>query len=175
MAMLNILPECYVDTKVAEIITRSSEKYNHQHGCGQIANLLKKRLKDSVALGIIDEDKNKGPIANYFLEFDEIKSENRLILKKHRERKQYLILICPEMEEWLLINANAVNVDPLSFNLPLKMKGLKQITKTQNIDSDLHFYQFIKYLVNKNSPGIVTLRNWIEAFKQGVLEDIFIP
>jgi hypothetical protein len=38
MAMLNILPECYVDTKVTEIITRSSEKYNHQHGCGQIAN-----------------------------------------------------------------------------------------------------------------------------------------
>ena len=165
MAVLNILPECYVDTKVAEIITRSSEKYNHQHGCGQIANLLRKRLKDSVALGIIDEDKNKGPIANYFLEFDEIKSENGLILKKHRERRQYLILICPEIERWLLMNANSVHLNPADFNLPADLRGFKQITKTQNIDSNLEFYKFIKDIINRNSVGMITLRNWINEFK----------
>jgi hypothetical protein len=79
------------------------------------------------------------------------------------------------MEQWLLANANAVNIDPLSFNLPYNMKGFKQITKTQDIDLNPHFYQFIKHLTNKNSPGIVTLRNWIEAFKQGTIEDIPIP
>ena len=67
MAMLNILPECYVDTKVAEIVSRSSEKFNHQHGCGQIAYQLKNKLKNIIALGIIDEDKNKGPLRNIFL------------------------------------------------------------------------------------------------------------
>jgi hypothetical protein len=174
MEMLNILPECYVDTKVAEIITRSSEKYNHQHGCGQIANLLKKRLKDTVALGIIDEDKNKGPIANYFLEFDEIKSENDLILKKHRERKQYLILICPEIEKWLLMNANSVHLDPLHFNLPSDLSGFKQITKTQNIDSNPDFSRFIKSLINKNAAGIITLRNWINDFKNNTLDNSWL-
>lgn len=172
MAMLNILPECYVDTKVAEIVTRSSEKYNHQHGCGQIANQLKNRLKDIVALGIIDEDKNKGPVAKYFLEFEEIKNENNLILKKHRDRKQYLILICPEIEVWLLSNANAVSVDPISFGLPSELKGFKQITKTQSIDLNIGFYQFIKNLMDKSSPGIVTLQSWIEAFKNDVFENI---
>ena len=88
MAMLNILPECYVDTKVAEIVSRSSEKFNHQHGCGQIAHQLKNKLKNIIALGIIDEDKNKGPVAKYFLEFEEVKSENGLIFKKHRKRKR---------------------------------------------------------------------------------------
>jgi len=73
MTALNILPECYVDTKVVEIITYVSKKYNHQHGCGQIANLLKNRLKNNIALGIVDEDKNKGPVSNYFLEFEKIK------------------------------------------------------------------------------------------------------
>ena len=174
MGMLNILPECYVDTKVAEIITRSSEKYNHQHGCGQIANLLKKRLKDSVALGIIDEDKNKGPIANYFLEFDEIKYENSFILKKHRERKQYLILVCPEIERWLLMNANSVHLNPPDFNLPTDLRGFKQITKTQNIDSNLDFYQFIKELINKNAPGIVTLINWISGFKNNTIGNLLL-
>ncbi len=132
MAMLNILPECYVDTKVAEIVSRSFEKFNHQHGCGQIAFQLKTRLKDIIALGIIDEDKNKGPVAKYFLEFEEIRSESGLILKKHRERKQYLILICPEIEEWLLWNANSVQADLSVFNLPQNLKGFKQMTKTQD-------------------------------------------
>lgn len=168
MAMLNILPECFVDTKVAEIITQSSEKYNHQHGCGQIANLLKKRLKDTVALGIIDEDKNKGPIANYFLEFENIKFENDLILKKHREKKQYLILICPEIEKWLLKNAISVHVNPSDFNLPHDLHGFKQITKTKNIDSNLEFYQFIKELINNNSAGLITLRNWIREFNNNI-------
>ncbi|HUZ58151.1 MAG TPA: hypothetical protein VMU83_05165 [Hanamia sp.] len=172
MAVLNILPECYVDTKVAEIITRSSEKYNHQHGCGQIANLLKRRLKDTVALGIIDEDKNKGPIANYFLEFDEIKSENDLILKKHKDRKQYLILICPEIEKWLLMNANSVHLNLSDFNLPSDLNGFKQITKTQDIDSNLDFYQFIKALIDKKSAGIITFGNWVSDFKNNTFDNL---
>jgi hypothetical protein len=173
MAMLNILPECYVDTKIAEIVTRSSEKYNHQHGCGQIALQLKTRFKDIVALGIIDEDKNKGPVANYFLQFEETCSENGLILKKHKVRKQYLILICPEIEEWLLTNATSVQVDPSNFNLPSNLKGFKQITKTQSIDLNIGFYRFIKLLINKNSTGIITLRNWINAFRTNTIEDLF--
>ncbi len=171
MTVLNILPECHVDTKVAEIITHASEKYNHQHGCGQIANQLKNRLKDKIALGIIDEDKNKGPLPHYFSEFEEMKSENGLILKKHNTRKQYLILICPEIEKWLMTNANFVNVKFSDFNLPLDLNGLKQITKTQNIDMNIEFYQFIKSLINKKASGLIVLKKWIEAFKTNTIED----
>jgi len=172
MTALNILPECYVDTKVVEIITYVSKKYNHQHGCGQIANLLKNRLKNNIALGIVDEDKNKGPVSNYFLEFEKIKSENGLILKKHDTREQYLILICPEIEEWLMNNATAVGIELTSYNLPPQLKGLKQITKRQNIDRNIEFYQFIKELLNKNASGIITLRNWIDAFKSNTIKDV---
>ncbi len=172
MAMLNILPECYVDTKVAEIVSSSFEKYNHQHGCGQIAYQLKNRFRDIIALGIIDEDKNKGPVAKYFLEFDEIISENDLILKKHKDRKQYLILICPEIEQWLLMNAISVNVDLSNFNLPSHLDGFKKATKTQNIDSNQGFYQFIKHLLKKNSPGIMTFQSWISAFRTNTIEHL---
>ncbi|HEY8659068.1 MAG TPA: hypothetical protein VIL78_08520 [Hanamia sp.] len=172
MTALNILPECHVDTKVAEIITFASEKYNHQHGCGQIANQLKNRLKDNIALGIIDEDKNKGPVAKYFLEFKEIKSKNGLILRRHNNRKQYLILICSEIEEWLLMNAKSVNVNLSDYNLPKDLYGFKQMTKTQDIDINIGFYQFIKSLVNKNASGIMTLKSWIDAFKTNTIEDI---
>lgn len=173
MTVLNILPECHVDTKVAEIITYSSEKYNHQHGCGQIANQLKNRLKDTIALGIIDEDKNKGPMAKYFSEFEQGKVENGLILKRHNHKKQYLILICPEIEEWLLMNANASNIKPSDYNLASDLKGFKQITKTQNIDLNVEFYRFIKSLINKNSPGIITFQSWLNAFKNNTIDNLF--
>jgi hypothetical protein len=171
MTVLNILPECHVDTKVAEIITNSSEKYNHQHGCGQIANQLKNRLKDHIALGIIDEDKNKGPLPKYFFEFQDIRSENGLILKKHSFRKQFLILVCPEIEKWLLMNAKSVNVNLSDYGLPENLNGFKQITKRQDIDKNIQFYQFIKILISKNSDGIVTLKNWIVAFQKNKIDE----
>lgn len=165
MTELSIIPECYVDTKVAEILGESLKKYNHQHGCGDVANEL--RNNDRIALGIIDEDKNKGPAAKYFSEFEIIKEENNLILKRHKQKKQFLILICPEIEEWLLNDANKVNINPNSdeYKLPDELKGFKNISKIKDIDRNEGFYRFIKALVKEKSPSITTLKKWIIEFK----------
>jgi len=173
MTELNIIPECYVDTKVAEIVGQASKKYNHQHGCGDVANRLIKS-KDNICIGIIDEDKNKGPRAKYFSEFVSIKEENSLILKKHKGRKQYLILICPEIERWLMNDAIAVQIDPTDekYKLPPVLKGFTSLCKTQDIDSNEGFYRFIKALINKNAPSIITLKKWIELFKKGQLDSL---
>ena len=173
MTELNIIPECYVDTKVAEIVGQASKKFNHQHGCGDVANRLIKH-KDSVCLGIIDEDKNKGPRAKYFSEFESIKEENNLILKKHKSRSQYLILICPEIERWLMNDANTAKIDPTDekYDLPLDLKGFTSICKTQDIDRNAGFYRFIKALVNKGAPSVSTLKSWIELFKKGELDTL---
>lgn len=170
MTELNIVPECYVDTKVAEIAGQATRKYNHQHSCGDVANQLKNKLKDNVSIGIIDEDKHKGPAAKYFSEFDVVKTENNLILKKHKTRKQYLVLVCPEIEEWLMADASYVNINPTDYDLPESMKGFKEITKTQDIDKHLGFYRFTKALLRENAPSITTLRNWIELFKKDELD-----
>ncbi len=172
MTELNIVPECYVDTKVAEIAGHATRKYNHQHGCGDVANQLKNKLRNKISIGIIDEDKNKGPQAKYFSEFQTIKTENKLILKKHKNLKQYLILVCPEIEEWLMSDATAVNVNPIDYGLPESMKGFKEITKTQNIDKNIDFHRFIKALLRENAPSITTLKNWIELFKKDELDII---
>jgi hypothetical protein len=169
MTELNIIPECYVDTKVAEIVGQTSKKYNHQHGCGDVARYLKNNLINAISLGIVDEDKNKGIIPKYFFEFATINEENNLILKKHKDRKHYLIFICPEIEEWLKENADSVNVDPVNFNLPLNMRGFKQITKRQNIDNNIDFYRFIKELIKQEAPGLITLKKWIEMFNRDQL------
>ena len=163
MTELSIVPECYVDTKIAEILGQA-KRYNHQHGCGDVANQLKNKLQNIPAFGIIDEDKNKGPIAKYFLEFEILKSENNLILKKHLQRNHFLVLVSPEIEKWLIYNATSVSLNPENYFLKKDLEGLKKSTKIQDIDKNIGFYQFVKELVKREAPGIITLKNWIESF-----------
>jgi hypothetical protein len=169
MIKLNIVPECYVDTKVAEIVGKN--QYNHQHGRGNVANLLKNKLKDKPALGIIDEDKNKGPLPKYFWEFKTIKEENSLLLKKN-ERNHFLIIFCPEIENWLLNNANIVKINPDNFDLSGDLNEFKQITKAPNIDTNLDFYRFIKELIKSKAPGFITLQKWIDAFSKNEMSKL---
>jgi hypothetical protein len=170
MTELKIIPECYVDTKVAEI-SGQAKRYNHAHGCGDVANYMIKS-KNIICLGIIDEDLKKGPSPRYFSEFELIREENNLKLKKHKVLKQYLILICPEIERWLMNDAIIVQVEPTdkNYDLPANLKGFKSICKTQNIDKNIGFNRFVKSLVNKNAPSVSTLKSWITLFMKGELD-----
>lgn len=172
MRELNIIPECFADTKVAEIVGRALRKYNHQHGCGNVANLMKTKFKDRVALGIIDEDKDKGPQSKYFLNFEILTTKDNLMLKRHSGRMHYLIVVQPEIEEWLLGNAEVADINPKDYDLPFGLKGLKQITKNQNIDKNNEFYRFIKELIQRNSPGLRTLGEWISLFNSDNLDTL---
>ncbi len=174
MIELNIIPECYVDTKIAEILGQSKRKYNHQHSNGAVANELQRRFKERIVLGIVDEDKGKGSIPKYFSEFNIVVEENNLILKKHKDRNQYLILVCPEMEKWLLRDAEIVNINPSNeeYKLPNKLEGLIQISKIKDIDRNEGFKKFIKALIREKAPSITTLQNWIELFKIDQLDSL---
>lgn len=44
---LHIIPECYVDTNLVQILLQI-KGVNHQYGCGQVTNVMKKR-KHSIA------------------------------------------------------------------------------------------------------------------------------
>ena len=175
MTESNIVPECYVDTKIAEILGQAKRKYNHQHGSGDVSNEMQTNKKlQQFALGIIDEDKDKGAVPNYFLEFDTIIEKDNLILKKHPSRKHYLVLVCPEAEKWLLNDAKKAGINPTDkeYNLPNALKGFISVSKLKKIDRDLGFYRFIKALVKAKAPSITTLKKWIELFKIDQLDTL---
>ncbi len=149
----SLIPECYVDTKVAEIAGREAGKYHHQHSCGNVANKMIKS-PNATLLGIIDQDLHKGPQANYFNGFTEKKTQNNLILKQHISNSHYLILVCPEIEVWLLRYEEAIGIDPTNdFGLPMNLSGLKSITKVQDIDKNIDFHRFIKALPISNNSA----------------------
>lgn len=162
MTALNIVPECYVDTKLAEILAESSTKFNHQKGHGNVANKMQFDVKNQFALGIIDEDTIKVRKAKYFSEFKNIKTENSLTLQKHNELNHYLIIINPAIEKWLLENAKISGVIP--DNLGNELEDLKSFTKKKAIYKNQGFYVFVKKLIRNQAPGIITLKLWIEQF-----------
>ena len=167
MIPLNIVPECYVDTRVAQILIRTSTP-NHQHGHGNVANKMKFDLYNQIALGIIDQDTIKVRKSDYFNEFNTITAtDNNLILRKHKTLEHYLIIICPQMEKWLMYNAVSVNVMPEEYNLPQKLTGFIKLCKQKDIDKDTGFTNFIKALLNRKALGIFTLQTWLTDFLEG--------
>jgi hypothetical protein len=173
MTDLSIVPECYVDTKIAEIVGQAKRKYNHQHGFGDVSNEMEHSLKNIMALGIIDEDKYKGATSEYFSAFEFVKQENSLILKQHAVRKHhYLILVCPEVEKWLLEDAQKAGLNPSNYDLPDELKGLIKISKIRDIDRNEGFKNFIKALIREQAPSITTLKKWVELFKSNDLNTL---
>ena len=175
MTELNIVPECFIDTKIAEILGQAKAKYNHQHGFGNVSNEMQTNKKlEQFAFGIIDEDKDRGKPAKYFLEFNTIIEKDNLILKKHPDKKHYLVLLCPEAEKWLLNDAKRAGINPsdIDYNLPDEMKGFIKLSKIRDIDRNEGFYRFIKALIRAEAPSITTLKEWITLFKSDSLETL---
>lgn len=162
MTELNIVPECEVDTRLIQILGNFKKPPNHAKGHGKVANKLKTNLQNKVALGVIDYDKMKIQKSPYLESFVTITSKHNLMLKKHSFLKQYLIIINPAIEIWLLENAKNSNIKPKGFGDNLA--DLTNFTKTKNIHTNSNFTAFVKELINKQAPGITTLKVWIERF-----------
>lgn len=54
--LLNVLPECYVDTNMIEYLLDAG--VNHQHSCSKVVGQLNTAFSDRFAIGIIDKDKH---------------------------------------------------------------------------------------------------------------------
>ena len=53
--LLNVLPECFVDTNLIEYLLNAG--VNHQHCCSKVVEQLNKTFAEQFAIGIIDKDK----------------------------------------------------------------------------------------------------------------------
>ena len=66
MAELYIIPECYVDTNLIETLVPTAKGYNHQKGCNNVVKVMKEKLSDKFAVGIVDKDKRQVSYVNEF-------------------------------------------------------------------------------------------------------------
>ena len=157
---LQILVEGEADTVFIEFLGYENTKAGNS---GAVANTMKEKLKTRLALGIVDDD--KGSVPKYFSEFDLQESENDLLLKKHKERKHYLIIIQPALEAWLIEAAEKVGIETKKYGFK-DLKQLKRITKNHHVKKNQKFKDFLNALKQKKGTPTKTICRWIEQVVQ---------
>ena len=133
---LHIVPECYIDTNLAEYLL-DSHGVNHQKGCNAVAKkMMESNLKDQFSIGIIDNDKRQH---SYVSEFEEIAHTQHFALLKHKERPHYLVRINPAMDQFILDCATEQGVNLKDYGLPAELEDFTKVTKDVNAKNDYRF------------------------------------
>ena len=154
-----IIPECYADTLLIKYI--GYEAPNHQHGIGEVANVMIKYYKNKKVIGIIDDDKTK---PKYFDGFRETKRGHNLIVKKRPGTEHYLIVVCRDFEAWIEYAGNQKSV-PRPF--PNEDKKFRDNTKDFNVEKNNKITNYINTIKQRESPAFLQLKEFIEE----ILED----
>ncbi len=161
----HIIPECYLDTNLVETIVppqkfKGSQGYNHQHNCNDVVKLIRTRLNDNFAVGIVDRDKRKLEHTN---DYELLVSKNNLELHIRPNRNHYLIFHEP-IEKWILNEAQQVNISLDTYDLPTTLEELVNM-KGEISKNDPRFKKLFRDLKSHNASGINLLAKWIEHLK----------
>ncbi len=170
----NVLPECYVDTKLLKILVPPTTKYgyNHQKGVFMIEKVMKTELLDDFALAVIDRDKKEvGYLAEFESVFCYIKANEipQIEIFRHAQKHHYII-VHTNIEKWILDCAAEKNIDLVAdFGLPNTLKELTKITKTSTSENNDTYSKNIKKLfvalLNANVKSLLLLQYWVLYLK----------
>ncbi len=162
----NILPECYIDTKLIRVLVPPRKAYNHQKG----TNVLKRmdeKLTDEFALGVVDEDVEDRRYAQQFKLV--IKISDNLKLLKHSTRPHFLIYLCPAVEKWIIACAEEALLSLIDYGLPHDFDKLRKLSKTAKTETQdpnsENFQQLFRALRKSNPPSVAVLTCWITYLK----------
>lgn len=161
--MLNVLPECYVDTNMIEYLLDAAA--NHQHCCSKVVGELNSTFADRFAIGIIDKDKVE---LGYVRECEEIANTPHLTLMKHRTRPQYLITISPAVDGFILDCAKTQDVDPRTFDIPSDLKRFTKVSKSITSNTDNRFK--LLFAAIKDNAEFVALRQTLKYMSENLYD-----
>lgn len=153
-----ILPECYADTLLVEML--GFERPNHQLSIGSALNALEKKFKNRPAVAVIDNDKVKPKSFDQFQLADE---QHGIQVWTKPETRHAVLVVCPAFEDWVFENAAQVEVSPEKYGFRSR-KYFRETCKRQNVADNQQVKQFLNTLKQKNAPGLGWLRDLIQAF-----------
>ena len=156
---IDILPECYVDTNLVATMlaleVQEAGSPTHCKGCNVVCgNMNSQRLRESFALGIIDEDKRQH---SYMKEFNEIGVCGHIKLLKHKDRHHFIIMTKPAMDKfvWDIAHKHGINMN--EYELPDTLKEFTRLTKDIKAKDSANMKRLFKKL--KDDDEMSMLRN----------------
>lgn len=160
LRLLDIVPECYVDTNVVQTILQMKGA-NHQKSCSMVLKTIKEKFDGRFAVGVIDMDKKEPPSLDQFSVI--IAETEELTLRKTPGQNHYVIQIKHVMETFLLHCAHEINVDLRAEGFPNDLEGMKRLTKSRDSDRDPAVSSLIKRL--SASPQMAILKGTLNYFR----------
>ena len=159
---LLILPECFVDTILAETLSFPKRGYKHRKGCNEVLLEMNKRPNNAL-FGIIDNDKC---VPKAFDSFELLKKHNEnLAIYKHKERHHYIVKISKAVEDFMLKNAEKCGISMLEHKLPDNLSELIKLTKDITTKNNPDLKRLFKAIKQNENSDFHTLSQWIELFK----------
>ena len=157
-----IIPECCADTFLVSRLFQQ-EMIADYNGIGDVANALKQFPTDDYIIGLIDTDKFKRD-PNYIKQFSEIVEDKLvdegLLVNKLPGTNKHIIRLHPAFEKWILSVAAKCNVDAAKFGFDTLDRLCKATKKIDVVHND-KVQIFLDEIIQKDPPGIQTLRYWL--------------
>lgn len=122
-----IFVECEPDKALLRTLGVPRKQINHSGNKGNICNRL---AKTKSSKGLIDEDPSSTQ-PSYIGKLKLLSAENNIKLFHDKGGDNYLIVLCPRLEEWILRAAQEAGVSPNDFGLPNGANQLHKIINTK--------------------------------------------
>jgi hypothetical protein len=155
------VPECFGDTGLLKSFEIPRRRIDHQKSIGNVARTVKgildRNKTSDLIIGLVDDDPTK---PGYFARsFNLVSHEHRIKFLAHPSGRQQLIVLCPDLEDWLLWVARLAKVDPGEFKLAKSAKELHKQTATVGYDDNAQFQAFLKALHQAQPAPLVHLEH----------------
>jgi len=128
------------------------------HHSGNKVKVCKRLQKSKNSKGLVDDD----PLSEKPPYIDRMKlhsNEHNIKLLYDERSKNYLIVLCPRLEEWILEASKEVNIDVSNYSLPNKPVELHKIVNTRIKE----FEKLIEDLIKQGSRMLKTLEKLIKG------------
>jgi hypothetical protein len=171
MNKFHYVPECWAETIMVQWLfldgrsSKGDDFCNHADGIASVAKALKmKDVKDYVSVGFIDDDKKNVPL--YFSEFRIIENGQAVDFKKHPDSQDYLMVVRPAIEKFLLLQIKEIGKSPVDYQLPAEFELFKKTLKRMSIKDHMGYQKLITDLSANRPPGIDFIISNIGALRQ---------
>lgn len=145
-----IFVECNADKTMLSSLGIQSKDICHVFSKGNVCNRLRKNRN---CIGLVDEDPDSAQ--PQYLETLALVSDNYAVKAlKDQNNQNYLIVLCPRLEDWIVKAARQAEVDLAIYNLPANGNALHKVVNARLTDfekliNDMkEISQMLKYLIS---------------------------
>lgn len=147
--------ECYTDKALARALGIHKKEIYHS---GNKGNVCRNLTKSRNSIGLVDED----PLSaqpSYIGKLKTNSYESDIKFLYDGNNQNYLIILCPRLEDWILKAANETKVNVEDFGLP---NDADELHKVINIKTE-KFLLLVEHIKKKKGKMLKTLEGLLKT------------